>query len=471
LINIEVGARLRIAGLSPEWVEGLAKLVSVKNEDKDTAVREHIYGAQHLDDLLTLAEYKDDVLSLPRGFLHELIEVLKEADVDYDLEDATTRVIENKFRTNKVPDLKEEQTEALRATTRCSQGRIIAPPGKGKTIMGLSTIRAYGQKSIILVEKKHIAQQWVDRAKEHFDIDMGFIGDNKWEEQDVTVALIQTLWSRRRDLDKEHWWDKWGLLELDEQHHIPAETYTQVVERFPAKYRYGFSATIGKSEAKKRISELVFGPILYETTEVEVKPKITIVNTGFDFNYHPTHKTRVKGKIKVIRNNYKDLIKALVNDPDRNMVVANMILKNEDHANLIVSNRISQLEAISGLCTNNGFDPKRVWMLTGKENLERRMEIYELADEGSCAIFSTLGVAGEALDIPILDRIHTPFPIKNEETYWQVIGRGIRPHKNKQDAIIFDYVDSVDVLKNQGRHRLQTIYQPKQLEVEVYKWS
>jgi ATP-dependent helicase IRC3 len=122
------------------------------------------------------------------------------------------------------------------------------------------------------------------------------------------------------------------------------------------------------------------------------------------------------------------------------------------------------LEAIRGILEN--ISDITCYNLTGKEGLERRMEIYELADAGNCAVFSTLGVAGEALDIPRLDRIHLAFPMKNEETVWQVIGRGARLHENKDSCIIFDYKDEVEVLKNQHLHRLRKVYQKRELEVQ-----
>jgi superfamily II DNA or RNA helicase len=471
MLEIICDSHLRIDGLSEDWLVGLSKLCSVQNEDKQTAINEHVYGAEWQDDLLTLAEVTDDgQLILPRGFLHELQFLLNDAGWPNQTIDRTrycTAPPEFDNRNTTFPRFKQEQADALNAMHKTSQGRIIAPPGKGKTIIGLGFIQSKSQNSLIIVDKKHIAQQWIDRAEEHFNLEVGFIGDNRWEEKPVTVALIQTLWSRRNDIYQD-FWDRWSILLHDEQHHIPAETYTQIISSFPAHWRYGLSATIGKSPAKKRISELIFGPILYETEKSDLKPIIKIVETGFDFGYHPTHKRKVGNKTKVIRNNYTEMISALVDDWERNGLIAETVEKNSDFCNLIVSNRLKHLDSIVHILMNI-LDPNtthRIYMLTGEESLEERMEIYKLADKSNCSIFSTLGVAGEALDIPRIDRIHLAFPMKNEETVWQVIGRGARLHENKDSCIIFDYKDEVEVLKNQHLHRLRKVYQKRELEVQ-----
>jgi superfamily II DNA or RNA helicase len=462
-IQITVDSHLRIPGLSTDWLEGLAKLVSVPNEEKRIALREEVYGAESMDDHLTLADLEEKELLLPRGFQHELTKLLEESGYDYELIDK--REWSGWTKQNEPPEqleLKEDQREAVLALIGADQGRLILPPGKGKTVIGLFHIFRQGKPALIIVDKKHVAQQWVDRAKEHFDQDIGFIGDDRWEEDNsVTVALLQTLWSRRLELDANNWWDKWSTLILDEQHHIPADTFSEVLQRFPARQRYGISATVGKTEAKKRISELIFGPILYETDKAEVSPKVRLVGTGFDFDYHPTHRS---DEGKVIRNNYQKLLTALTNDWHRNTVITDQIMNAPERAHLVTSNRLTHLRALQGLLAQHSDIDS--YFLTGEESLDERMEVYELADKGACAIFSTLGVSGEALDIPRLDTLHLAWPIKNEEVLNQLVGRICRSHPDKDKAIVIDYVDSCEVLYRQYGNRLRNYYQPKKLKIE-----
>ncbi len=459
MLEIIVDSHIRIKGLSRPWVLGLSKLCSVKNEAKELAQREHIWGADNLDDLVTLAEYDGETLVLPRGFLNQLKTILIDSDVEHRVFDHTKWVSTEDSKPIPPGLLREDQVEPFHKMFHAPQGRVIMPPGKGKTVIGLSTIFSLDRSALIIVEKKHIAQQWVDRAQEHFNRQLGFIGDNKWRQLPFTVALLQTLWSRREELDKADWWSKWNVLMLDEQHHIPADTFYEIISRFPAWKRIGISATVGKSEAKKKLSELVFGPIIYESKGVEVTPEIHVVKTGFDHEWIRTHK--VKGK--VIRNNYKEVIAALAEDMRRNSIIVRNILDNKNKCNLVVSDRLAHLYTIG----ENTFPHMKTYYLTGKESLEDRMDIYRWADQGYCVILST--VANEALDIPRIDRIHLVWPRKNPEAIWQIIGRGTRPHPNKKDCIVYDYVDECEGLYNQYKTRLYDLYKPKGLKVQQIK--
>lgn len=479
-ILVRADSKLHIEGLNPTWVNGLSELVSVKNEAKNRAIKEHVWNAHKLPDKLTLAEHYKDTLSLPRGFFAGLESRLKDTPYNLKLDDHMVRAYYDdriNAHIGKSANLTEEQFAAFAALINHDQGRLIMPPGKGKTVVGLSLIQHSYVKTLIIVQQKHIAQQWIDRGKEHFDLDIGMIGDNRWEEKDITVALVQTLWSRREDLDMwyvpneaevgiENWWSNWGMVILDEQHHIPAETVMDIVQRFPALRRYGFSATVGKTEADKKISELIFGPILYESKEVNVKPVVRVVDTNWDFEYKPTKEyIKPNGKKGIRRNNYKDLIKALVNDEDRNEMIANQICSEPTKCHLVVSDRLAHFDEIQFGNGRNIDDVIDVYILTGKQSLEERMKVYEKANAGECVIFST--VASEALDIPRIDRVHLVYPRRNIEAIWQIIGRACRDHPEKTESVIIDYRDKCSILRNQFNTRARDLYKPKNITVQL----
>lgn len=355
-----------------------------------------------------------------------------------------------------MPKLSSKQDEATRAIIEHEQGIIKAATGFGKTVVVLKSIALARQKALVVVDKKHIAEQWRIRAREWLGIESGIIGDSAWEERGLTIALQQTLWSRKEELDRRNWWARFGFVCLDEQHHIPSRTYLEIIQSFPAKYRIGVSATKGKSPSKERISELVFGPVIFEHSELAIKPQVKVIDTNFKFNYHPTHKYR--GKIK--RNNYQAMIEALISDQYRNALIIKMI--DWKGTNLVVSRRILHLQELEHMLRNKGY--KDTFLMTGKESTARRQHIIDRADEGEVTIFST--VADEALDIPRLDRLYSVFPVRNPENIKQLVGRICRHHKAKLNPVCYDFVDKrVGVLMSQYKTRLYKYYKPHQLEV------
>lgn len=429
------------------------KLASVKNEAKDRAIKEHVWGANNLPDEISLAIESNGYIILPRGLAAQI-------KANWDDNRITLPISIDILK----PNLRDYQEEAVKAILKNHQGMIHVPTGRGKTLIALGAISYFKQRTCIIVNQKHIARQWIEEAEKHIGYSPGLIGDGAWEEKDITIAMQQTLNSRFNELSKLGWFNNWGAVFLDEQHHIVADTYYKIVSNFPAKYRIGLSATKGKSDAKKKISELVFGPTIYRTEGLDIKPEVMVHDTNFEFDYKPTVK---KGK-RVLRNNYNKLIEKIISDEDRNNLIAAQI---ETYfifhkSQLVVSRRIKHLNSIRNKCIGLGVSEGNTFMLTGKESTDERLEVYKHAESGRIVIFST--IADEALDIPRLDTLHLTFPSRNPETVKQQIGRIVRDHEEKASAIIHDYRDiNVGVLYNQFQTRLRKLYQPLKFDIYV----
>jgi superfamily II DNA or RNA helicase len=464
MIEIVSDSYLRIKNLPADWEEALSNLVSIENEKKSVAIKEHIWGAYDMPDRITPAQKIGDYFILPRGFKGQLLERLQRHNVEYtftDKEISNKNIIEYKSNIT----LRPLQDIAKKSIIDNSQGLIMASPGFGKTTVSLDTICELQQFSIVLVDKSDLAKQWIKRGAEQFNLDIGLIGDGEFNIKPVTVAIMQTLRSRQDELDRDNFWFLWGCVFYDEQHHSSSETYYEIVNKFPAKFRIGISATKGKSDSKEKLSELIFGQVIFEDKTNNLKPSIQRIKTNFKFDYKPTKKI---GR-KVIKNNYQDLLNSLIEDDNRNNQIAKKISSEQECAHLIVSRRLQHLENIKNESINLGFPPEKCFMLTGKQSSDERLEIAELADKGNIAIFST--VADEGLDIPRLDRIHLVFPSKNHETIRQQVGRGLRNHENKTETIVYDYVDmSIGVIRNQWRNRMIKYYKENDFPIECYDY-
>jgi len=463
MIEIEINNFLEIKGLPEGWIDSLANLVSIPNEEKHRAVKEHVWGAERMPDRVTALEQYEDSVLVPRGYLSEIENRLSQANAAYKIKDLR---IESKtnldfFSTIK---LRPKQKEAKQSIINSEQGLVMASPGFGKTTVALSAIIDLSQKTLILIDKTELAKQWIDRASEQFGMELGLIGDKEWNELPITVATLQTLRSREEQLNDSGFWNLWGAVFYDESHHASSDTYYRIINKFPAKYRIGLSATKGKSAAREKVSELVFGEVIFEDKTNNLKPKIYKIHTNFNFNYQATEK--IGNKVK--RNNYQKLISSLVEDQERNYLIAEKIASEPSCAHLIISRRLKQLEDLMDSVIELGFKEDACFMLTGKESSDERLEVAKKADAGSIAIFST--VADEGLDIPRLDRIHLVFPSKNHETIRQQVGRGLRNHPDKKETIVLDYVDvNIELAKNQWRNRMNKYYRKNDFPIEVYQ--
>jgi superfamily II DNA or RNA helicase len=438
----------------------IREALTVPNPDYEMARRERLPGWRTMPSVLRLwreeGRGKDAVMVLPRGFLPRLLRGLSAKGV-------TPTLIDGRIGSDgspgpsQRPTLRPDQVAASQMMAGAESGILQAPPGAGKTVVALNLI-VTRMPACVIVNTTNIAAQWRDRAKEHFGLEAGLVGDGSMNVRPLTIALQQTLWSRREEFDQMGWWDQFATVVLDECHHAPAETYTEVLQRFPARYRLGLSATPERKAGQLALAEAIIGPIAHEVDRrtllqagVLVHPMVLVMKTNFDFPYYSTGSDD-DGKFR--RNNYTPMMEALVRDDNRNQIVADAIgyEYSQGAACLVVSRRLEHMERLKRMV---GFD--RCFMLTGAQDTAERMRIAREADEGPCVIFST--IADEAVDIPRLDRIFLPWPTRLTSLVRQQIGRIERAHPNKKDAVVYDFFDiRIDPLRSQFRLRRKNIY-------------
>lgn len=336
------------------------------------------------------------------------------------------------------------QQKAIIRMRDVQQGIYEAPPGSGKTISSAFFIAEIQQRTIILVDKINIANQWRDRLRDALGIECGLIGDDVWDEREVTIALRQTLWAARETLDASGWWSRFGCMMMDECHGISALTVRDLIQRFPAYWRIGVSATPDRHEWMLMISRSIFGEIICRTTDKEledtgvlVRPRIVAVRTPFVFQWktRDSKGRRVSGKVQ-----WDKMLKELKFDPARNKLFGDLAGKQRGHTCLVHTEHKQHAVELAAYALAAGWPDANVFFFTGDQDAEERRQIVERASLGDCIIFSTIGK--EAMDIPRLDRFFMVFPTKNETAVKQMVGRLKRTHVSKTEApIAYDFFD------------------------------
>lgn len=479
-IVIDSSIKLNPRDLPKNILDEIFNKLTVPNPQKKIAEREMLWDAKNVPSHLKLWKYnRHNELILPRGFLSDLKNILGDR-VDYHYN--TTYYPLYLHDVDEIC-LRSYQSIAAHRLYREENGIYSAPTGSGKSRVMLEVARLCKQKTIIFCEKKDIAQQWKNYARELGFGPCAYIGDNEWSDNtSLVIALRQSVWSRRDKLDND-WFAQYGTLIWDESHHCSAETVFELIQRFPAHYRFGCSATPDSDPDLFPIARAVIGPVVAETDIEEIGdhlviPSVKIVKTEFEFPYRPT----VRAGNKVIRNNYNDMMELLEKDEYRNIIITGLALQEalEGHTCIILSKRKKHLEymckkiqsCINAFCEEwelKGIKPSEVILnvLTGDNSFEfnnilKDIESYECGS----ILFSTL--AGEGTDIPKLDRLFLAYPGRKVRGFEQAIGRIMRPHPQKKDAIIYDFRDyKVPILNSQYRYRTQNIYNKKEYKVET----
>ena len=103
-----------------------------------------------------IEETEHDVV-IPKGFIGRIIRYCRDNKIDYDFKDERRKHREIHFLFH--AKLKEHQQSVIEAITKKEIGVIVAPPGSGKTIVGLKILAEKKQPALIITHRKQIAEQ------------------------------------------------------------------------------------------------------------------------------------------------------------------------------------------------------------------------------------------------------------------------------------------------------------------------
>ncbi|CAN5788836.1 DEAD/DEAH box helicase family protein [soil metagenome] len=137
-----------------------------------------------------------------------------------------------------LPDLRWYQTEALAAWERTRRGVLALPTGSGKTLAAISAIAKLAVTTLILVPTRVLLDQWVRVLEALSPHPIGHIGDGERKIEGITVATFASavIWVPKIG-------DQFGLVIVDEAHHVGAWCPEEVLEMLPAPHRLGLTAT------------------------------------------------------------------------------------------------------------------------------------------------------------------------------------------------------------------------------------
>ncbi|HCC49544.1 MAG: hypothetical protein A2445_02705 [Candidatus Jacksonbacteria bacterium RIFOXYC2_FULL_44_29] len=396
-----------------------------------------------------LEENGDDVL-LPRGFLSQLISFLRNNGIAYQLKEQRPQILEVKFTSN--IKLLPAQQPIVGKALEVDSGVIVAPSGSGKTIIGLEIIAQRKLPALILVHRKQLLDQWIERTQSFLEIPKKDIGQyysvKKKTGEQITVAMMQTLVRIGNFAELQN---KFGTIIVDECHHTPAKTFREVIGQLNPKYIYGLTATPKRKHNDEPLIYMFIGNII---AQMEHAPEIIAETPELSYKSVKTQiiirETNLEVPFKFTTDNFQLLAKLICFDTNRNQMIVKDIQEQTSQGKkvLFLSERRDHLEILSlylkGLCetiTISGED----------SNAKRAIKLKQVQTGHYQAILSTGQFFGEGLDIPGIDCLIIAFPFSFEGKLIQYIGR-LRGKDNQK--IIIDYEDKkIAFLERQFKRR------------------
>ena len=438
---------------------------------------------------ITIYREAEESIWLPRGVEDRLLNLLESLGLNFQVEDRTMagHSIDVRFR----GELRMDQAAALLELNRHQNGVLSATTGFGKTVIGAALIAEKKVNTLVLVHTRQLADQWIDRLEQFLELPeplaeaeqqapkpkrgrkktirkIGVLGGGKSRlTGNVDIAIMQSMFEDKevRSLVRDY-----GMVIVDECHHVSAASFNEILSEASARFVYGLSATPYRKDGHHPNIFLQCGPIRYQVDAKQEALKHSFehyVVPRFTAFRRPPFQDQTDWHITSV-------FKMLSEDKFRNQKIMDDVADciAEGRTPIVLTERREHAETLAELVRSMELAPI---LLTGGLSSKSRRQTYTDLEQGSGkdqrVIIATGKLIGEGFDFPKLDTLFLAMPIAWKGTLAQYVGRLHREYEGKREVRVYDYIDvHVGVLDRmyqkrlKGYHSLGYTFKTKQSE-------
>ena len=418
---------------------------------------------------ITVYEENDLCLAIPRGRMERLRSLLKEAGAQFSMEDRRNAGTELDVVFQGT--LRDEQEKAFAALSSRDIGVLSATTAFGKTVVGARMIAAKRRNTLVLVHTSALLNQWKSaltkflsfsyalpeqpkkrgRKKELSHI--GQLGATKNTlNGKLDIAIIQSLGGKNgvKDIVRNY-----GMVLVDECHHVPALMFEQVLKSVNAKYVYGLTATPVRADGRQESIFMQCGEIAYRVDAIEQAQRQLFDHIAVprftDFRMPLVADSGFK--------TFNQIFAELCLSKNRNAMIVEDIVKavNAGRMPIVLTERTEHAKLLTDAIEHRGV---KTFLLIGKEAAKlKREKLAAIAAAGQAERFVIVAVGryvGEGFDFARLDTLFLAMPISWKGKLTQYAGRLHRDYVGKREVVIYDYVDlNVAMLENMYHKRIK----------------
>lgn len=456
-------------GFSNKALNIIKRLAAFRNPDfyKSQAMRLPTFDKPRI---ISLSDETPDYLCLPRGCESDLVYLFNTMKANLEWADETFSGKSIKVQFN--GQLRDEQVDAAVQILAHDNGVLSATTAFGKTVIGAKLISERKINTLVLVHTQQLLDQWKERLNQFLTIDeelpadpvkrrgrkkvrsiIGQLGGGKKNLSGIIdIAVMQSLvkGDEVKDVVRDY-----GMVIVDECHHVPAFSFEHILKNVSAKYVYGLTATPVRQDGHHPIIFMHCGPIRYKVDAKEQAEK-----RPFEHYIIP----RFTPFRKPVSQDEKDwsigeIYSQISTSQMRNQLIIDDVIKcvHEGRNPIILTERTAHVELIARELSKT--IPNVIELTGGMAAKERKTKLIRLSSippDENIVIVATGRFVGEGFDEPRLDTLFLAMPVAWKGTVQQYAGRLHRLYQNKSEVQIYDYVDvHVGVLERMYHKRIK----------------
>ena len=425
--------------LPPALRNRLIRLAAFQNPEfyKAQAMRLSTYDKPRI---IACAEDHPKHIGLPRGCLDDLLQSLSDLNIKTVVRDQRNagQLLKVTFQ----GELRPEQIVAAQAMLAQDTGVLAATTAFGKTVVAAWLIAQRGVNTLVLVHRRQLQQQWIERLSIFLGMPVGAIGRIGGGRAKPTglldVAVIQSLVRNGLVNDLV---GNYGHLIIDECHHLSAQSFELVARQAKAKFVTGLSATVTRKDGHHPIIFMQCGPVRYR---VNAKQRAAAHPFKHTVMVRPTDFRPLRPANPNVRLQFHELYEELIGDEERNRLICHDLMQTlrEGRSPLVLTERNEHLDSLAKqlvrevqhlVVLRGGMRKKELDAISGR--------LAAIPAEEARVILATGRYVGEGFDDARLDTLFLALPVSWHGTIAQYVGRLHRLYDGKREVRVYDYAD------------------------------
>ena len=416
--------------------------------------------------IICRADFTDEYLAMPRGCEDAIIDMLYSLKIDYEIVNNTNhgKPIGVTFKGKE----RDEQLDAINALMPYSNGVLSATTAFGKTVTAAVLIARRKTNTLILVHSKALLMQWHERLSEFLDIDFTEEEISKKRGRKkafspvgcldstsntlhgvIDIALMQSCFEND---EVKPFVKEYGMVIVDECHHVSSITFENVLKHVTAHYVYGLTATPIRKDGLQPIIFMQCGPIrFFADAKAQIQKQ--------SFQRYLVPRFTSYRPVTDDKQSFTALSQSLAESEIRNNLIIEDVLNvvAAGRTPIILTARTSHVELLAEMLKQHVAN---IIQLTGegtaKNKRETLQKLQDIPKDAPLVIVATGKYVGEGFDYPRLDTLFLALPISWKGLVAQYAGRLHRENEGKKDVRIYDYIDIHEpVCENMYRKRLK----------------